>query len=460
MSNKEPRGTRYHRSRIVRTTAAALSVGAVSAGLLIASASAKSSSAASATVEGPAKAALTVQLWGSTTTYGNLWKAYTKNFPKDAQKQTLKLDSAGATDQNSVSAFRLELTSGQNIPDIILLNRTEVPEFAATGQLANIGSLIQKYLPGMSASARALMNYNGKYIGVPYNINEKLWFYRKDMFAAAGINPNAVKTQAQFIAAGKKLQAKYPGDYIWNIASTPQAYVVGELESGNGTQTYDKKTGKFVAATNPGLRDAFTALQQLRASGVVDTQFDDFSPQWQAALADGQVASVPSGSWMAEFLPTYAPKLAGKWGVTTWPSLGGDKNGGGSEAGGPVMVIPSQIPTADKDAAVRFLIDMFMTKKGSLISYPIGNIVPNVTAAQGAPAVRDNKYFGSSLVNAYKAASTNYKVLNYDPAALQEIQIINNSLDTFLASGSTNPSSALATAQQDMSSQIGNPYKQ
>jgi ABC-type glycerol-3-phosphate transport system substrate-binding protein len=443
----------------MRSTVALASVGAISVGVLAGGASAKST-AASSTVEGPAKAALTVQLWGSTTTYGNLWKSYKKNFPKDAQQQTLKLDSAGATDQNSVSAFRLELSSGSNIPDIILLNRTEVPEFAATGQIANIGPLIQKYLPGMSASAKALMDYNGKYIGVPYNINEKLWFYRKDMFAAAGINVNQVKTQAQFIAAGKKLQAKYPGDYIWNIASSPQQYVVGELESGNGTQIYDKKTGKFVVASDPGLKEAFESLAQLRASGVVDTQFDDFSPQWQAALADGQVASVPSGSWMAEFLPTYAPKLAGKWGVTTWPSLGGDKNGGGSEAGGPVMVIPSQIPTADKDAAVRFLIDMFMTKKGSLLSYPIGNIVPNVVAAQSAAAVKNNKYFGSSLIDAYKAASANYKVLNYDPAALQEIQIINNSLDTFLASGSTNPSSELATAQQDMSSQIGNPFKQ
>jgi hypothetical protein len=83
-----------------------------------------------------------------------------------------------------------------------------------------------------------------------------------------------------------------------------------------------------------------------------------------------------------------------------------------------------------------------------------------VVAAQNAPAVLHNAYFGSSLVKAYQAASANYKVLNYDPAALQEIQIINNALDTFLASGSANPSSALGTAQQDMSSQIGNPFKQ
>ena len=453
---------RRRRSRGVRSATAVLCVAAVSAGTVIASASARSTvahRAASSGVQGPAKASLTVQLWGTTTVFANIWKSYTRNFRQDAQQETATARSAGANDQVSVSAFRLELSSGSNIPDIILLNRTEVPEFAATHQLANIGALIQKYVPGMSTSARALMQYNGSYIGVPYNINEKLWFYRKDLFAQAGINVNQIKTQAAFIAAGKKLHAKFPNDYIWNIASSPQAYVVGELESGNGTQIFDKKTGRFVVARDPGLREAFTSLAELRASGVVDTQFDDFSPQWQAALADGQVASVPSGSWMAEFLPMYAPKLAGDWGVTTWPSLGGDANGGGSEAGGPVMVIPNQIPTADKDAAVRFLIDMFMTKKGSLLTYKIGNVVPNVTAAQGAPAVVKNSYFGSSFIKAYKAASANYKVLNYDPSALLEIQIINNSLDTFLASGSTNPSSALRTAQQDMTAQIGNPFK-
>ena len=312
----------------------------------------------------------------------------------------------------------------------------------------------------MSAAWRALATYNGDIVGIPININEKLWFYRKDMFKAAGIDPTKVKTQAQFIAAGKKLQAKYPSSYMWNLASSPQAYIVGEFESGNGTQIFNKSTGKFVVATDPGLTEAFKSLGQLRASGVVDPNYDDFSPQWQAGLADGQIASVPIGSWFDAFLPMYAPKLAGKWGVTTWPSLGNDPNGGGSEAGGPVVVIPKGVPTADKQAAIRYLIDMNMTERGSLLTYAAAGLVPNNTAAQNSPVLAASAYFGPSLIGAYKAASKFYKVLNYDPAALAEIQIINNALDTYLASGSTDPSSALGTAQQDMTAQIGNPYSQ
>jgi hypothetical protein len=86
--------------------------------------------------------------------------------------------------------------------------------------------------------------------------------------------------------------------------------------------------------------------------------------------------------------------------------------------------------------------------------------VPNVSAAQNSSAVLHDPYFGSSFIKAYEAASAHYTVLNYDPSALKEITILNNALDSFLASGSSDPTTYLQTAQQELTSQIGNPYKQ
>ncbi len=399
---------------------------------------------------------ISFQVWGTPTVAEKLFKQWQTTFPKDAKGTSLQMVNGGANDGDSVTKFRLELAAHSGVPDLVLLNKTEVPEFVVAGELTNLLPYIKSYLPGMTTAAKRLMTYNGAYVGVPYNINEKLWFYRKDLFAQAGIDPTKIHTMQQFITAGKQLHAKIPNSYIWNLAATPQAYVLGELMSGNGSQIFDQKTGKFVVATDPGVRAAFTALAQLRASGVVDTQFDDFSPQWQSGLADGTVASVPIGSWLAEFLPMYAPKLANQWGVTVWPNIGGDANGGGSEAGGPVFVVPKA--AKHKAAAMKWVEDMFMTKQGSLITYKSG-AVPNVTAAQQSPAVDKDPYFGSSFIKAYQAASVHYKVLNYDPAALKEITILNNALDSFLASGSSDPTSYLKTAQQELASQIGNPYK-
>ena len=398
---------------------------------------------------------ITFQVWGTPTVAEKLFQQWQQLYPNDAKGTKLQMVNGGANDGDSVTKFRLELAAHSGVPDLVLLNKTEVPEFAVAGELTNLLPYVKPYVSGMTTAAQRLMTYNGAYVGVPYNINEKLWFYRKDLFAQAGIDPTKIHTMQQFIAAGKQLHAKFPNSYIWNLAATPQAYVLGELMSGNGSQIFDKETGKFVVATDPGIRAAFTALAQLRASGVVDTEFDDFSPQWQSGLADGTIASVPIGSWMAEFLPMYAPKLAKEWGVTVWPNIGGDANGGGSEAGGPVFVVPKA--AEDKTAAMKFVEDMFMTKKGSLVTYKSG-AVPNVTAAQASPAVNKDPYFGSAFIKAYEAASAHYTVLNYDPAALKEITILNNALDGFLASGSTDPTSYLQTAQQELTSQIGNPY--
>ena len=165
---------------------------------------------------------------------------------------------------------------------------------------------------------------------------------------------------------------------------------------------------------------------------------------------------MPIASWFDTFLPQYAPKLAGQWGVTTWPEIGGAV--GGSEAGGSVFVVPAA--AKNKAAALKFLADTFMTQQGSIdVAKQFGEI-PNVTAAQSDPAVTNNPYFGSGLIKAYQAAAPDYKVFPYDPAALKEITTLQNALSTFLSSGSDDPKSALQTAQQQLTAQVGNPYKQ
>lgn len=403
-------------------------------------------------------AKLSLLTWGDAKYAQGQFALYQRHFPKDAKGQSLKVIVGGANDADAVNAFRLRLSAHHDIPDIVQLNFSEVAEFSAAGQLANLGPYLKSYIPNMSKAAQTLMQYNGVDVAVPYEVKEKLWFYRKDMFAAAGIDPSRVKTQAQFIAAGHKLRERFPNSYIWNLAASPQAYILGEITSGNGAQVFNKKTGKFVVATDPGMRKAFRAMAALRASGVVATEFDDFTPQWQSGLADGTIASVPIAAWFATFLPQYAPKLAGKWGVTTWPEIGGAVNGAGSEAGGSVFVVPKA--SKNKAAATKFLADMYMTKTGSLLLFRNYNGIPNVVAAQNDASVRKNAYYGASLVTAFKAASPTYKIFPYDPAAISEITILNSALARFLASGSSDPSSALRSAQQQLTAQIGNPYRQ
>ncbi|HEX2681816.1 MAG TPA: extracellular solute-binding protein [Candidatus Dormibacteraeota bacterium] len=404
----------------------------------------------------PSNANITALTWGDAKYFNADFTLYKQLFPKDAQQQTLTVSIGGQNDGDAVSKFRLALSSHQNIPDIMEMNYSALPEFASQHQLADISSYVSSYLPAMSPSAKTLMQYQGAYVAFPYEVKEKLWYYRKDMFAAAGINASQIHTQQDFIAAGTKLRAKYPSSYMWNLAPNPQAYVMGEILSGNGSVLYDKSASKFVVDTNPGVRQTFTALRDLRSSGVVDTKFDDFTPDWQKALADGTLASVPIASWFSTFLPQYAPDGTGKWGVTVWPEIGGAI--GGSEAGGSVFVIPAA--AKNKAAAAKFLADVFMTSQAELALFKQFNLIPNVTAAQSDPAVTGNSFYGSDLISAFQAAGKDYKLFAYDPAGLKELSILQNALANYLSGSTNDPGSALSAAQQQMSAQIGNPYSQ
>jgi ABC-type glycerol-3-phosphate transport system substrate-binding protein len=429
-----------------------LACGIVVASMLVAC----SSSSTAVVGTASSNANITALTWGDAKYFNSQFAIYQQSFPEDAKQQTITVTVGGKNDGEAISKFRLALSSHQNVPDIMQMNYSALPEFASQHQLADISSYVSSYLPAMSKAAKTLMQYNGTYVAFAYEVKSKLWYYRKDMFAAAGIDVAQVKTQQDFVAAGKKLQAKYPKSYMWNLAPNPQAYILGEVISGNGSQVYDKSASKFVVDTNPGIRQAFVALKDLRNSGVVNTKFDDFTPDWQSALADGTLASVPIASWFSTFLPQYAPALGGKWGVSVWPEIGGAV--GGSEAGGSVFVIPAA--AKNKAAAAKFLADMFMTSKGELALFKEQNLIPNVMQAQSDPAVLNNVYYGADLIKAFQAADSDYKLFPYDPAGLKEQSILQNALANYLSSAATDPSAMLAGAQQQMTAQIGNPFNQ
>ncbi|MGH1524203.1 ABC transporter substrate-binding protein [Leifsonia sp. L25] len=399
---------------------------------------------------------ITLQTWGDVKNAQNQFAAYKAAFPADAKGQSLKVESAGANDSDAVAKLRLQLSSGKNIPDIVELNYSELPEFAESGVLADLTELAKPYVGNVTDSAKTLMKYNGKVLAFPYEVKEKLWFYRTDMFQKAGIDVASVKTQDDFIAAGKKLQAAFPSSFIWNVAPNPQQYQWGMIVSGNGAK-YSTKSPKcgIAVGTDKGTAEAFTALKALRSSGVVDTTHDDFTPEWQAGLANGSIASSLGASWLPVFLQQYAPDLAGKWGVTTWPEIGGAK--GGSEAGGSLFVITDA--SKHKQAAAKFLGSTLMTSKGTaeFMKTQTGYI-PNVTDLLNDPKVQNNAYFGPSLIKAFVDSSKTYKLFAFDPAANKETMVLSAQLANYLSSSDASPEAALATAQQQLASQVGCPY--
>lgn len=104
-----------------------------------------------------------------------------------------------------VSKLQTALASADSTPDIIELGNTQAPTFCAVGALADLSGL-KAELGGddLTKSLVDLGSYEDKMYAAPFYAGSRIFFYRKDMFDAAGV---AVPTTIdELTAAATKLQ--------------------------------------------------------------------------------------------------------------------------------------------------------------------------------------------------------------------------------------------------------------
>ncbi|TDF94829.1 ABC transporter substrate-binding protein [Paenibacillus piri] len=399
------------------------------------------------------KVKLTWMVWGSTETVEKATESLFKAYPDMKDKVEIEGLVGGAGDPDVAKKLRLALAANEDMPDIVMLNRTQLTEFAEAGILEDLTDVIKPVQGNLTQAAIELAGYKGKFVTIPYEIKTKIWFYRKDMFDAAGIDPTKVKNLDDFIAAGKKLREKFPDSSIWNLGKQAAGYNLGMIVSGNGAK-FTNDQGDYIIATDPGVKKAFDMFKQLKDSGVT-VEINDFTPDWEKGFANNTIASSLISNWFKNFLPKYAPDQAGKWAATEWPILA-DADGG-SEAGGSIFIIPTK--GKHKKEAKDVLSKLLLTKQGALALNEIRSITPYLKDALQDPQIQQpHKFFGASLPLAESKALEKVKVFSFSPAADLERSTMNEALSKYL-NGAGSLDQILKQAETDLKNQIGNPYK-
>jgi len=78
----------------------------------------------------------------------------------------------GPGDFDVAQKLRLALAAGDknNIPDMVQFNKTQVPEFAISGELLDLGPSYDTYGKDLYDGALALVKYAGKYVCFPFEL--------------------------------------------------------------------------------------------------------------------------------------------------------------------------------------------------------------------------------------------------------------------------------------------------
>ena len=266
---------------------------------------------------------VTLEMWGFSDLSKSLVSEYEKSHPGITIHS--KISDYDASHQTLLTA----LASGRG-PDIAQIAIDYMGEFVANPStftdLRKYGadSLKPDYIDWRWNGGVAS---DGTIVGIPTDVGGMAVAYRTDLFQKAGLptSPAAVgalwPTWQGYLDAGRKYVAATHKKFI------DSGKAIFRAESNQGDMKYVDASGKPIYDTNPQIKTAWDDGVAAIKAGLSDN-VATYTPQWDAALANGGIATLIAPAWMLSQIVQQAPQTKSKWNIAALP--GGAGNDGGS----------------------------------------------------------------------------------------------------------------------------------
>ncbi len=241
--------------------------------------------------------------------------------------------------------------AGQVLPDIVQLGNTWIAEFAALDALLPLADWRAEAgdaFPGILASSQV----EGRLLAMPWYVDTRLLFYRKDLLAQAGVAAPPT-SWAGWRAAMVRLRAVLGEDRhaLLLPVNEWQPLVILALQAGSGLLRDGARYGDFEAEA---FRRAFRYYLDLFRDGFAPAIAETQVSNLYQGFARGQFAFYVSGPWyIDEFRRRLPAALRDRWDTAPMPGPDGP---GLSLAGGASLALcrSSPHPEAAK-ALIRYL---------------------------------------------------------------------------------------------------------
>lgn len=325
MSDVPPFSGPLSRRTLLRN-AAASAVAASSLGALLAACGASSGSVGA--LSG------TITIWDRTGDLFQVFDATIASFNKKYPNIKVKHE---AVDINS--KLPSTLTTGTNVPDGAFYDDSNVPIIA--DQLYDISDVIKPYTNNIVPFKLRAATHNGKVIGVPYDLDPGLLYYREDLLTKAGIDPTTIATYDDLITASHTIQAKL-GSSVKPIHLEQSPFLlqlwVEMFANQQGTSLIDA-SGKL-QVNSASYLNIMQWIKRVVDEGVGSRQ-EYFSTGDISAIESDQVVFYPWAIWFVYGADNLFKTSKGKWRAMQLPawSTGG---GRGANMGGSTFVIPKK----------------------------------------------------------------------------------------------------------------------
>ncbi len=276
--------------------------------------------------------------------------------------------------------------TGGSPPDVVTVDMTWLPRFAALGAFADLKPLSGGMLNGVpwdqayTAGSLKAITYNDQIIAAMYDFDVYALYYRYDLFQQKGLQVPTTWDELANVA-----KALHEGDkYYYEIEADtfhPSQWI---YENGGTLLSADNKTVVF---NSPEAVNAVSFYETMLKDGVALYWSTDMGDRIQG-IKDGRIGMFSDGPYNMGILKSAAPEMAGQWRVALHPY----SKQPGSYLGGTGLVIPRD--SANKEAAWEF-IQYAMQLENQIGVYKLAGAAPALKAALSSPEVNvEDPYFG------------------------------------------------------------------
>jgi len=250
--------------------------------------------------------------------------------------------------------------AGGTPPDVHVMHRHRVPEFAGLGAIAEIsGELEAAGIDASDWSPAALdaVSYNGGTYGVPMDFHANLWHVNMDLMAEAGLvadgKPVLPSSPEELLAHAQQFKDATGQDYLAaDFAQFPLGVrtVLALLWQQDANIFTDDGTATI---NTPEAANAVTAITQLFDAELANPQLN-YADSQQAFL-NGEAGILVNGTWVVDFYTAEAAKEEvglDNYYVADFPTLFAT---GATWADSHMWVIPASLDGEQRAAALKVL---------------------------------------------------------------------------------------------------------
>ncbi len=225
--------------------------------------------------------------------------------------------------------------AGGSLPDMAQIGNSWVAELTAIGAIAPLPARIAGALSGQFPAVLDTNRINGALQAVPWYVDTRLHFYRRDLFAKAGYDAPPLTWPEWKAALHKVKAAAGQGNYAILMPLNEYEHLTTfALSNGASLLSADSAHGAFA---QPEFVDALAFYKSIYDEGLAPiASATQISNVWQE-FQRGFFSVYPSGPWtigdMKERLP---PEFQDRWGTVPNP---GPKGIGAAAPGGSSLVV-------------------------------------------------------------------------------------------------------------------------